>query len=51
MPRESQYLPRFSGRFVTLLLADPEAIILSKAVKALAKNRALVTEYLASCPR
>jgi hypothetical protein len=35
------------GPFVRLLLAEPEAILLSKAIKAPDKNRALITEYLA----
>ncbi len=29
------------------MLAEPEAILLSKALKAPAKNRALIVEYLA----
>ena len=48
MPRETQYTRVYDGRFVQLLLADPEAIFLSKALKAPAKNRPLLVEYLAS---
>jgi hypothetical protein len=47
MPRESRYRELFAGRYVRLLIADPEAVLLSKALKAPAKNRSLLTEYLA----
>ncbi len=47
MPRETRYLESFKGQFVRLLIAEPEAVLLSKALKAPAKNRALLTEYLA----
>ena len=46
MPRETRYKEHFKGPFVRLLLAEPEAILLSKALKAPDKNRALITEYL-----
>jgi hypothetical protein len=32
------------------LLAEPEAVLVSKALKAPAKNRQLLVEYLASGP-
>jgi hypothetical protein len=48
MPPETQYEEFFKGRFVRVLLAEPEAILLSKALKAPAKNRPLIVEYLAS---
>jgi hypothetical protein len=47
MPRETRYNDHFRGHFVHLLLAEPEAILLSKALKAPDKNRVLITEYLA----
>jgi hypothetical protein len=47
MPRETRYPEFFRGRFVRVLLAEPEAILLSKALKAPAKNRQLIVEYLA----
>jgi hypothetical protein len=47
MPRETNYRPLFAGRFVTLLVADVESILLSKALKAPRKNQPLLTEYLA----
>ena len=47
MPTETQYSELYSGRFVRLLLADPEAVLVSKALKAPVKNRPLLTEYLA----
>lgn len=46
MPRETRYTPAFSGKLVQLMLAEPEAILVSKALKAPAKNRVLITEYL-----
>ncbi len=47
MPAETQYSELYSGRFVRLLLADPEAVLVSKALKAPVRNRPLLTEYLA----
>jgi hypothetical protein len=46
MPRETRYDPLFSGQFVTLLVADSEAVLVSKALKAPAKNGVLITDYL-----
>lgn len=50
MPRETRYTLAFRGTFVRLLLAEPEAILVSKALKAPAKNHALITEYVAVAP-
>lgn len=50
MPRETRYKKIFEGQFVQLLIADAEAVLLSKALKAPAKNRVLLTEYLAHGP-
>jgi len=47
MPKETRYTVLFSGEFVTLKVADMEAILISKALKAPRKNRALIVEYLA----
>lgn len=47
MPRETRYTVLFRGDRVTLLVADVEAVLVSKALKAPAKNRTLLTEYLA----
>ena len=47
MPKETQYSSLFAGEFVTLEVADMEAILISKALKAPHKNRALLVEYLA----
>jgi hypothetical protein len=47
MPRETRYEKLFDGALVALLVAEPEAILVSKALKAPLKNRALLTEYLA----
>ena len=48
MPKETQYEMLFRGEFVTLKVADVDAILISKALKAPHKNRALLVEYLAS---
>jgi len=47
MPKDTQYRRLFTGTFVKLDVAEPEAVLISKALKAPAKNRALITEYLA----
>ena len=47
MPRETRYDPLYQGTFVEALVADADAVLISKALKAAEKNRALVTEYLA----
>lgn len=46
MPRETKYDELFAGRHVRMLLAEPDAVLVSKALKAPVKNRALITEYL-----
>lgn len=48
MPTETSYRPLFVGSFITLLVADAEAVLVSKALKAARKNQPLLTEYLAS---
>jgi hypothetical protein len=48
MPRETRYGKLYEGRFVKMFLADPEFVLLSKALKAPAKNRTLIVEYLAA---
>lgn len=50
MPAETQYPELFNGKLVRLLLAEPEAVLVSKALKAPVKNRPLLTEYLAHGP-
>ena len=47
MPKETQYKVLLAGEFVTLKVADVDAILISKALKAPRKNRALIVEYLA----
>ena len=47
MPADTRYSELYDGRFVRLLLAEPEAVLVSKALKAPAKNGPLLTEYLA----
>jgi len=47
MPTETTYSPIYRGTFVEALVADADAVLISKALKAPEKNRALVTEYLA----
>jgi hypothetical protein len=48
MPRETMYRILYSGRLVTGMVAEPDFVLASKALKAPAKNRALLTEYLAA---
>src|SRR6478609_11347828 len=50
MPQETIYQPLFVGKYVTLLVADAESVLLSKGLKAARKNRQLLTEYLARGP-
>ncbi len=47
MPRETRYDPLYLGTFVEAFVADADAVLISKALKAAEKNMALVTEYLA----
>ncbi len=47
MPVETRYEPLYEGRYVEALVADPDAVLISKALKAAQKNDALITEYLA----
>jgi hypothetical protein len=49
MPRETQYTALYAGRSVELSIADAECVLLS-TLKAPAKNRVLILEYLASGP-
>lgn len=48
MPQETVYKTLFAGEYVTMQVADIDAILLSKALKAPAKNKVLIVEYLAS---
>jgi hypothetical protein len=50
MPEDTRYMPFFSGRLVTAQLAMPEYVLISKAKTAPAKNRVLLTDYLAAGP-
>jgi hypothetical protein len=50
MPKETQYSVLYAGQSVELTVADPEAVLVSKALKAPEKNRALLVEYLARGP-
>lgn len=47
MPRETKYASLYDGRYVQASVADPDAVLISKALKAPEKNQALITEYLA----
>jgi hypothetical protein len=48
VPRETRYNDLFTGEYVTMQLAEVDAVLVSKALKAPAKNRALLVEYLAA---
>lgn len=47
MPRETRYTPLYEGTYVEAFVAEPDAVLISKARKAPEKNAALITEYLA----
>ena len=48
MPEETKYIELFRGKWLEAFLALPEYIMLSKAKMNMAKNRALLREYIAS---
>jgi hypothetical protein len=50
MPKETEYESFFDGKWLKTYLAKPEYVLLSKAMKAPTKNKALIVEYLASEP-
>jgi hypothetical protein len=50
MPKETKYSVLYAGQWVGLSVADAESVLLSKALKAPDKNRALLVEYLAGGP-
>ncbi|MEY4630999.1 MAG: hypothetical protein RIQ81_1119 [Pseudomonadota bacterium] len=50
MPLETQYVEIFKGDWVTSLRAETEFIMVSKALKAPAKNRVLLRNYIATRP-
>ena len=47
MPEETEYAPVYDGRWVDGYVAGPDFVLLSKALKAPVKNRALIVELLA----
>lgn len=47
MPAETKYVQIFKGAYVKGSVAEPEYVLISKALKAPAKNRSLIQEYLA----
>lgn len=47
MPRETRYTPLYEGTYVEAFVADPDAVLISKARKAPERNATLITEYLA----
>ena len=47
MPEETLYEPVYEGDWVTGLVAQADFVLLSKALKAPEKNRALIVEFLA----
>jgi hypothetical protein len=42
MPRETRYDPLYQGRYVEALVADPDAVLISKALKAPEKNKPMI---------
>jgi hypothetical protein len=47
MPGDTLYRALYTGDYATLRVAELEAVLVSKALKAPLKNRTLITEYLA----
>ena len=47
MPAETEYSVHYAGRFVELSVADSDAVLVSKGLKAPVKNRLILVEYLA----
>lgn len=47
MPRETRYDLLYEGTYVDARVADPDAVLISKACKAPDKNMGLIIEYLA----
>ena len=50
MPKETEYSVIYSGRYVELSVADSDAVLVSEGLKAPAKNRLILVEYLARGP-
>ncbi|MCX6119926.1 MAG: hypothetical protein NT027_20515, partial [Proteobacteria bacterium] len=50
MPDEVQYVDVYAGKWVSVVRARPEYIMLSKAKMALEKNRVLLRQYISSRP-
>jgi hypothetical protein len=50
MPQSTKYLPLYNGYYVEALIAEPEAVLISKAIKAPVKNRQLLLQYIAHGP-
>lgn len=48
MPTETEYELVYKGDFVSLFIAQPMYVILSKAKMAMTKNKNLIAEYLAN---
>ena len=47
MPEETKYQEFYLGKMLKVSLAQAEFVLLSKALKAPAKNKAIIVEYLA----
>lgn len=50
MPQETKYRIIYQGRHVEGSIAEPEYVLISKALKAPQKNKNLIGEYLAGKP-
>lgn len=50
MPKETEYIEFFTGKWVKAYLAKIEYVMISKAKKAPVKNKGLIVEYLATSP-
>jgi len=50
MPEETTYSLLFKGQYLDLYVADPEYVLLSKALKAPERNMDTIVQYLANEP-
>jgi hypothetical protein len=50
MPDETKYISLYEGQFVNGFYAEPEYVLLSKALKAPEKNKNLIVQYISIGP-
>jgi len=50
MPEETNYIDLYQGEWIHALLAEPQYIMVSKALKSPSKNKVLLRQYIAHGP-